>query len=354
VGTAVLEAFVDTEEGMTKKMKRRWAWGAILMLAVAGLLLLPSREPGAAASMARRVGKKSNTEQREPRQGKRAPRVVDERPTASRPPVDNIVIEKVEVDKQELCRGEDATVTVHAKSVDEDDEYLAYGSLGRPELVGPRFTFKPEESVGIDWMKVFVRGKFGTSVIASVPPILVKDCQPPPSVSIEYRRPTDAPDRALLAASISVPAEGDQKFEPVEYEWDFGDGAKEKTAAAEVSHSYEHRRQTRAYAYFFVTVKARDAAGRLAQGSRSLRFVNLGFRPLLNEDRVVVFAGIDQVGTTERVWLYHGAPYSVRLERITVKDVTTDESGAEQATAGRDYDAASILGFSELPSGKSI
>lgn len=337
---------------MTNQAKRRWVWGTLLVLAAAALLLWPSERPDAAAATASPGASVAKKAAAEPRRRPPVSRGVRE-PT-TRPPVDNIVIEKVEVDKQELCRGEDATVTIVARSVDEEDEYLAYGSLGHPELVGPRFTFKPEESVGVDWMKIFVRGKFGTSVIASVPPILVKDCQAPLSVVIDYRRLADAQDRALLAARISIPGDGAGTFEPVAYEWDFGDGVRETTATAEVSHSYENRRQTQAYSYFFVTLKARDGAGRVAQGSRSLRFVNLGFRPMLNEDRVVVFASIDQEGETERVSLYHGAPYPVRLERVTVKDVSTDESGAEQVIASRDYDAASLLGFSELPAGKSM
>jgi hypothetical protein len=286
----------------------------------------------------------------------RAERVERPLPSERRAPVDRIAIDGVDVDKAEVCRGEQVVVTVRARSLDGTPEFLNYGVIAHPDIAGSRFTLTLQESLGLDWMKVFVRGKYGTSEVASVPPVLVKDCAAPFVASIGVRRRSAEFDRVWLTASVVAQGgEAAQGFEPVEYEWDFGDGTVEKVATPEVEHSYEGRPQLGTHSYFFVTLKARDASGRVVRTSESVRFVNLGFWPLAHEDRVVVFSSIRQgSGDSETIRLYHGAPFDVTLDRVTVEEVRIDAGGEEHSVGSVDHNAASLLGVSALPAGKSV
>jgi hypothetical protein len=202
-------------------------------------------------------------------------------------------------------------------------------------------------------MKVYARGKDGSAVLAEVPPITVKDCELPFTLSVGYARNVNMPDRAWLSATVST-AQGSKEspFEPVAYSWDFGDGTTRETSKPEVEHSYEGRLQDTAYAYFLVSVKARDAQGRLARGSRSLRFVNIGFDP--TGGSVNVFAAIDTSAPGEEsISLYHGSELPVVIRRVAVSE-RASEGGTQADAPPRDYDVAKLLGFSEIPPGESL
>jgi hypothetical protein len=268
---------------------------------------------------------------------------------------DAIEIESVEVDKSEVCKGEEVIVRVKAKSLDGEDADLTYGVAGQPRLVGPTFTLRPEESIGIDWLKVFVRGRRGTHELRSVPPVLVKDCLAPAQLHVQQLRDADRPDQAQLHAEITVP-EGEGAFQPVSFDWDFGDGTRLQTSETSVAHSYEGRLQTTNHSYFLVSVTARDAEGHSTRGSRSLRFVNLGYHSWRSDKRVVVYAGFGpgETAGSERTWLYHGAPVSITLDSVTVSDVETGDAGEQLHENERVYSPSALFGFSELPAGKSL
>jgi hypothetical protein len=110
----------------------------------------------------------------------------------------------VDVDKTEVCKGEQITVSVRARSLDSAPELLNYGVVAHPDIGGPRFTLKLEESLGVDWMKVFVRGQHGTIEVASIPPVLVKACEAPFVASIGVRRRAAAFDRVWLRGSVAA------------------------------------------------------------------------------------------------------------------------------------------------------
>jgi hypothetical protein len=277
--------------------------------------------------------------------GKRA---VTMHPRGERDPLSPIV-DAIEVAKREVCRGEENLVTVRAHAPDGADEYLTYGVLGEPDLYGPRIPFVAGRSKNAP-MQIYIRGKRGASTVADVPQVVQKDCDAPPRVEIRVHREASIPDRAWLMARITDPA---ALSGAVEYEWVFGFGHRQTTVTTEVEHSYEERRQTTHYSYFVVTVIAR-AGGRNVTGSRSVRFINFGFTPLVRDDHVTVFAAIDtrsDTSTTMRGWLYHGHPSAVHLTRIKV---TTEGRGkGEVEEPAVEQDAAALLGVSELPPGES-
>jgi hypothetical protein len=280
-----------------------------------------------------------------------------ERPTPERLPIDNLRIDEVTVDHDEVCKGDEITVTVKARSLDGEDAFLSYGVKGKPRLFGPRFSLRLDEPIGERRMNVFVRGKMGGAVEASVPPVRIKDCPAKARATIEERREGTMLDRIWLTAGVSS-ADGDP-FQAVAYEWDFGDGTVQKTRDATVEHSYEARIHKDLESYFFVKLKAVDAAGRTVAATRSVRFVNFGFIPLRRR-HVRLFSGFRPAPTAaapdaEERWLYHGAPYTVAITRVTVKDVPDGPEGrGKPAVTSHEYGAAELLGVTEVPPGKSV
>lgn len=275
-------------------------------------------------------------------------------PASSAEPVADVVIDAVHVDKTEVCRGEEATVTIDARAADGDSAYLNFGVVGDAELLGPRIPLRLEKSLGSGGMKVYARGREGSAVLAEVPAISVKDCDAPFTLTIGYARNVNMPDRAWLSATVFA-AKGSKEppFEPVAYSWDFGDGTTRETSKPELEHSYEGRVQDTAYSYFLVSVKARDARGRLVRASRSLRFVNMGFDP--TGANVNVFAAIDTTAPGEEsISLYHGSALPVVIRRVAVRERASEPGPDERASAAENYDATKLLGFSEIPPGESL
>lgn len=282
----------------------------------------------------------------------RTPLVMPEPPS----PAGHAVIERIEVSRTEVCRGEEVVVTVTARSRDDGESYLGFEVLNRPELVGPRFSLNPVQSLARGELKVIARGKHGDVAVGDVPAVRVADCDAPATLALELRRSADAMDRAWLTAHVveRAKSDGEAGFEAASYEWDFGDGKKTTTSEPSVRHSYESRSHETAYSYFPVRVTAKDARGASVTGSRTLRFVNLGFAGLKFKDEVAIFSGFERKPSgREEIWLYHGGPEEVELTAVTVKDVSTDAEGREHTTS-RSYEPLALLGVARLPPGESV
>lgn len=170
--------------------------------------------------------------------------------------------------------------------------------MGRPRLIG------------YGSMQVFVRGKMGTAAEADIPPVRVKDCPPKAIATIEIGRDGTMMDRAWLTASVT--SAGGEPFKTVE-----------KTATPTVEHSYEGRPQNRLESYFFVKLEA------------SRMFT--AFRPAPTEADPIA----------EQRWLYHGAPHTVVIDRVTVKDMTAGIDGREHVAVTREADNACRSGRAE-------
>jgi hypothetical protein len=260
----------------------------------------------------------------------------------------DVIIDGIDVDKTKVCRGAEVTVTVRVRTAPGAEPYLRCNVPDQHELVGCRFTLRPERSIAQNDIQVFATAKNPVVATAYVPAITVGDCVEPHQLTIALQTRVNAPDRGWFKAEIA--AQGGDPFTPVAYDWDFGDGRTETTRDAAVQHSYEHRLQTQASSYFMVTVTARSATGRTLSASRSVEFANLGFSPWMRHQRVVVFSGVEEdAAGGERIWLYHGAPASVFLEKVVLKK----RMPGKQPETLAEYDARSFLGFTELRAGES-
>ena len=74
---------------------------------------------------------------------------------------------------------------------------------------------------------------------------------------------------------------------PLHYDWDFGDGSSSDGDAANTSHSYALRDQQRTLSSYVITVHARDARGRTAQGRATIHLMNNQYRARMFGARLV-------------------------------------------------------------------
>jgi hypothetical protein len=320
-----------------------------VVVGIARFLLPEGRAPERQAADEARAASSSRNTPDTAASPRRDAQRIPSRPAPADPRADAF-IDAVEVDKTEVCRGEEVTVTMRVRTALGADRHLRCGAVERPELRGCKFTLHPEASMEEGALRVFARAQNQVTATADVPAILVKDCSVAHRLSVDVKRSLSAPDRVVLSAKIAS-SEG-MAFEPVSFTSDFGDGRTETSHAPQVEHSYENRPQNTRRSYFMVNVKARSARGDELGGSRTIEFVNLGFAALERERRVVIFSSVKDDGQGgERIWLYHGAPFPVQIERVIVK--TDSAAKLSDPRLATEYDARALLGFTELRPGES-
>jgi hypothetical protein len=273
------------------------------------------------------------------------------------------IIDRIIVEKSEVCAGEENVVRVEAHASDGKNEYLSV-SIDDPgsgrTFWGSRIPVRLQRPLTRP-MRVVVHGRTGVAG-ADVPHITVKNCVAPAQVVIDVRRTLDALDRVTLKATLLEPADGARGGALVveSYDWEFGDGAKETSSGAEVEHSYEAREQNVAQASYVVNVTMKWRDGRQARGSRAVAFVNAGFGQWAREGSVLVSAGVQETAPatdssppSERIWLYHGYRQPVRIEKVRLRETVLD-GDKERETLNREYEPSELLGFAELPPGVSL
>jgi len=264
-------------------------------------------------------------------------------------------IDRIEVDKTEVCAGEENFATVHARDGSGGKDRLIIQLEGSREM-GFRLPFRTDKDTEGRPRRVIVHGG-GPPAVADLPEVKLKDCEVSERVGIDVTIAPRSVHLFTLRARITptkLPA-GEQGFDAVSYEWSFGDGTQQTTAVPEVEHSYEGIVQRSRFSYFLMGVKVKDRRGREVSGSRAYGFPNFGFGSFVDDRRILLYSagGSEEgAGTTEeqRIRLYHGYEGPVRLERVRSTEVIRSETRNLETT---EYDAASLLGISELVPGKS-
>ncbi|HSJ64428.1 MAG TPA: hypothetical protein VK922_11100, partial [Gemmatimonadaceae bacterium] len=249
------------------------------------------------------------------------------RPSANEPPI----IEEVTVEKMEVCDGEDNIVTVKARAPDpRDDRYLEILVAGQP---GPVAVVNWWRDAPVE--RVWVKGRDGALAVAELPPVRVKECEPPRRLFLSSRELANADATYLFAARV-VDAAATAPMQPIRYRWDFGDGSTAETDVPHVEHGFEPRGEAMSSQYV-VTCEAIAGDGERVRGRRSFDVMNVEALNLAYYGVVVprwAFMprypvtgddGVVRVGV--RMW--HGRPYALELDRVvlTVEDLP---DGAER------------------------
>lgn len=189
----------------------------------------------------------------------------------------NPIIERVIVDKTEVCRGESNTIRVDIKTVDSTDGELKIGLSGAGflgiESTGSRLPFRLLGPTSDDKLPiVVVFGGHGTHAEQRIPFVRVKDCNALPFITIEVHRQDDrGRDVFKLAATTKGGALSDVA-------WDFGDGQKSVSATPEVVHDYSGRLRNHKFSEFLVNADAKDGEGRVLHGNRTIELFNPEYR----------------------------------------------------------------------------
>jgi len=338
---------------------------ALLVIAIIVLLLMPARRkpeerlsrpaPPATPSIVAPV--------ETPPVASSAPAAAQRIPGAS--PDEAPVIDEIQVEKPEVCSGEENLITIRAHTVNGTDPFLHYvvdGQMGKS--VPLRLWLGDDGQIeGQHFVRVF--GRTNTPVTVPLPPYRVKNCQPRRLLSVEHHlRANSWSDFDFFAKIVTVAAPGrdprkeglDEPFAVLSYAWSFGDGEQTTTATPLVTHSYEGRKQESLYAYFVVGVDIVDKKSEKLSGRTTLALINPGFEAYARKGIVQLLIALDprfpELGSdgrvVQRVRLWHTRPEPVTIESATLTEYYEGGSGSAKPKA---VDVVGVLGTATIPPG---
>lgn len=268
------------------------------------------------------------------------------------------VIDAIEVEKPEVCSGEENLVTVRAHTPDGTDPFLHYAVGGLTGAQVPVRVFRnPDGTYELPEVSVFGRDNVATRV--PMPAFRVKDCEPLRAVHIQSRALPNAPSEfEFYARLIEVGAKGKPDappFKPKRFYWSFGDGTSDVTDRPFVAHSYRTRPQNSLYAQLLVTVEVKSEANDKLVGRASLELLNSSFEDF-DKRRIVSltaapeprFPELSKDGLVRQTFrLSHQRPTPVRITRVrAVRHFNHEEPTPPAETAVED-----ALGLTEIPPG---
>jgi len=270
------------------------------------------------------------------------------------------IIDEIEVEKQEVCEGEENLITIKAHTpVGRDDAFLHYaigGTPGRSIAVRAVLPTEGLDSPGPVRVQVFGRGDALTS--AEVPPYKVKKCRPDRVLLLNARAMPNSSDQFELGAVVR---EGGPSapLRVSAYRWSFGDGGSTVTAEPAVVHRFAPRDPDALVSDFVVACEAvsgdgRSVVGRTTLSLRNREFENLEFQKtlVLSVELTPRFPELDGDGrVVQRVRLYHHRSAPVRLERATLS--FRSGRGAEPPP-DEVRPVGELLGTEEVPPGPGV
>ncbi|WP_437538884.1 hypothetical protein WME79_22615 [Sorangium sp. So ce726] len=268
------------------------------------------------------------------------------------------LIDEIEVEKPEVCAGEENLITVRSHTTNGTDEYL-HSVIGT--RTGSRVPLRiwPEMDGSYEMPTISVFGRNNAVTQIEVPRYKVNACKPERIVVITHRLLPSTPGEFELTAQIVDVGLKDnpdaRPFKPASYAWVFDDGGSEKTKAPFVTHSYERRPQTALVSEFLIRVEVQGEAGEKLTGRALLQIPNMMFQDLAERGIVTIAAtptprfprqdGDGVVRQTFRLWHHSDAP--VRIDAVTA---VRHHAGASSASP---HEKAS-LGLVEIPPGQGV
>ncbi|WP_437580686.1 hypothetical protein [Sorangium sp. So ce887] len=340
------------------RSKTRWA-GVAALAAALGLLIWCLRAPTAPEPL--QAAPRASAPEAPP-SAKRAASVTAASATAASTKASAEdpapLIDEVEVEKPEVCAGEENLIAVRSHTTNGTDEYL-HTVIGRHtgSRVPLRIWPDLDGSYAMPTISVFGRNNVMSQI--EVPRYKVNDCKPERIVAITHKLlPNTADEVELTARIVDVGVKDDphaRPFKPASYAWVFDDGDSEETRAPFVTHSYERRRQTALVSEFLLRVEVRGEAGEKLTGRALLQIPNMVFQNLAERGIVTLVAtptrrfpeqdGDGVVRQAFRLWHHRDAP--VRIDTVTAVRhyaKASDSSPPEEVS----------LGLVEIPPGQGV
>ncbi len=261
------------------------------------------------------------------------------------------IIDKVVVEKSEVCEGEENLVTVYAHAADAaDDDHLHAVIDGVPGMSVPLVAHQRGPDSPPRQAIVFGRGNTRTTV--DLPRFEVRDCTVAHRVEISYRLNLNTNAEFELDARLTDLGPG-QPFDAVSYQWDFGDGTTATTAEPSVVHDYGQRPQVAVYSNLLVQVTARSSSREVVLGRKAILFHNPTYANLEYAGVVTLvveltprFPTIVAGRVVQGLRLWHHRPEPVRIDRIRARR-NSSVPGREPVIT--EVAVASILGATAIP-----
>ena len=181
----------------------------------------------------------------------------------------NPIIERVRVDRLEVCVGEENFAHPDVHTVDGTDGELRIHLAGAGVVgsggTGGKLPFRLMAATTPSSMPVvIVEGANGTYAVQRLPYVKVKDCKAAPPLRLEAQRvPDHGPDVFVFRATGAAPNSA--------LVWDFGDGARVTTSEPRAEHDFGARHQRGRYSDFLVTAASRDPSGHPASRATTFR-----------------------------------------------------------------------------------
>ena len=273
------------------------------------------------------------------------------------------IIDSIELEKTEVCIGEENVVTVHAHTADgRDDALLRYRIDGHWGKSVPLRAYPPGWGDPIEVTRtVTVYGRLGTSTTAPLPRYEVKPCRPKRALHLEQRAADLEGSAVTLVAHVasigqrSADGMGIDEPEPLavaRYRWAFGDGTTAESEGPEITHDFGDRPQERGHTSFLVACEAVSESGESVTGHVALELENQAFASQHERGVVRLAARRGAVVTsddavTERVRFSHDGGEPVTISRVLVTRLRLDRLGEQSAPEEARPEA--VLGAAEIP-----
>ena len=236
-------------------------------------------------------------------------------PAAIAPPV----FDSVQVEKEEVCEGEENLISVRAHTTDGHDAFLQYTIAGEAGARVPVRAYLGRDGKSPPQYAVaFSKDNVATRI--ELPSYRVKSCRPARVLLVTMRMlPNSVAEREFTATVRAQDA-----FTPAWYEWTFGDETFDVTPVPVAVHDYSRSPQRTAFTDLLVKVKAVDGSGQSVEGRFPLHIRNIGFAAR-QRGMVAIFAeptprfptmGPDGV-VRQKFRLWHAEDVPVRLSGAT-------------------------------------
>lgn len=196
------------------------------------------------------------------------------------------LIADVHIDKSRVCAGESFLVNIRGKPENAGSQlpiaelnFNIDGRFGNEIALTPRSPGIEQYTVvasnGVDKIE---HRTFNVEVLPSD----AQECTAHAIVTLAVEHASSSPD--LIVARV-VAHQG--LVEPIQYTWSFGDGIGAETREPVATHDYALRDQQRTLSSYVVSVDARDANARHAQGRATIHLMNNHYRARMFGSRLV-------------------------------------------------------------------
>ena len=262
------------------------------------------------------------------------------------------IIDAIELEKEEVCEGEENLVTVRAHTPDGSDDSYLHAVIGGTAGMSVPVRGRHHVGGGTAAQLVTVFGRDNAATTVALPSFTVKDCTAPRYLLVERRLRPNSEAELEFSARLFEPG-ADTKLAPDHYAWDFGDGSHLETAAAYAVHDYGARRQDTLYSHFLVRAEAYGPGGDSVSGRTSVALHNTAFTNLVYAGVVTLMADLrprfpelDEDGVVRQsVHLWHHHPNPVRVEHVHARH----NFGDERASTVTEVNIAELLGTRIIP-----